>query len=128
MIFYSLVILIAAKSRGFLTITTPADRSGFETSLGYGSELSMSIHYAVQETPAGLAQAYTIGKYWTYFSTHPGRQMWRAVASEVHLRWRKKVDVMSVARARTANYAGMTVVDERSVKYVLKNMRGTSDV
>ena len=68
------------------------------------------------------------GKPWTYFSTHPGTQMWRALASEVHPRWRKKVDVMSVARARAANYAGMTVVDEHSIKYVLKNMRGTSDV
>jgi lipopolysaccharide biosynthesis glycosyltransferase len=68
------------------------------------------------------------GKPWTYFSTHPGTKMWRALASEVHPRWRKQVDVMSVARARAANYAGMTVVDERSVKYVLKSSQGKSNV
>jgi hypothetical protein len=68
------------------------------------------------------------GKPWTYFSTHPGTKMWRALASEVHPRWRKQVDVMSVARARAANYAGMTVVDERSVKYVLKNSQEKSNV
>ena len=54
--------------------------------------------------------------------------MWRALASEVHPHWRKQVDVMSVARARAANYAGMTVVDERSVKYVLKNSQEKSNV
>ena len=54
--------------------------------------------------------------------------MGRALASEVHPRWRKHVDVMSVARARAANYAGMTVVDDRSVKYVLKSSQGKSNV
>ncbi len=63
------------------------------------------------------------GKPWTYFSTHPGTKMWRALASEVHPRWRKKIDFMSVARARAANYAGMTVVDDRSVAYTLKSVR-----
>lgn len=62
------------------------------------------------------------GKPWTYFSTHPGTKMWRALASEVHPRWRKKIDFMSVARARAANYAGMTVVDDRSVAYTLKSV------
>lgn len=61
------------------------------------------------------------GKPWTYFSTHPGTKMWRTLASEVHPRWRKQLDVMSFARARAANYAGMTVVDDRSVKYNLKD-------
>ena len=63
------------------------------------------------------------GKPWTYFSTHPGTKMWRALASEVHPRWRKKIDFMSVARARAANYAGMTVVDDRSVAYTLKSVK-----
>ena len=54
--------------------------------------------------------------------------MWRALASEVHPRWRKQVDVMSVARARAANYAGMTVVDDRSVKYTLKTVKGNPNV
>jgi len=68
------------------------------------------------------------GKPWTYFSTHPGTKMWRTLASEVHPRWRKKIDLMSVARARAANYAGMTVVDDRAVTYTLKNSEGKSDV
>ena len=68
------------------------------------------------------------GKPWTYFSTHPGTKMWRTLASEVHPRWRKKIDFMSVARARAANYAGMTVVDDRAVSYTLKNSEGKSDV
>ena len=63
------------------------------------------------------------GKPWTYFSTHPGTKMWRALASEVHPRWRKKIDFMSVARALAANYAGMTVVDDRSVAYTLKSVK-----
>ena len=68
------------------------------------------------------------GKPWTYFSTHPGTKMWRTLASDVHPRWRKKIDFMSVARARAANYAGMTVVDDRAVSYTLKNSEGKSDV
>ncbi len=63
------------------------------------------------------------GKPWTYFSTHPGTKMWRTLASEVHPRWRKKIDIMSVARARAANYAGMTVVDDRAVSYTLKSVK-----
>ena len=68
------------------------------------------------------------GKPWTYFSTHPGTKMWRTLASDVHPRWRKKIDFMGVARARAANYAGMTVVDDRAVSYTLKNSEGKSDV
>jgi lipopolysaccharide biosynthesis glycosyltransferase len=68
------------------------------------------------------------GKPWTYFSTHPGTKMWRTLASEVHPGWRKQVDVMSVARARAASYAGMTVVDDRTVKYSLTEVKATSDV
>jgi lipopolysaccharide biosynthesis glycosyltransferase len=68
------------------------------------------------------------GKPWTYFSTHPGTQMWRALANEVRPRWRKKVDVMSVVRAQAANYAGMTVVDDRSVKYILKTVKEKSNI
>jgi lipopolysaccharide biosynthesis glycosyltransferase len=64
------------------------------------------------------------GKPWTYFSTHPGTQMWRLLANEVHPRWRKRLDVMSIARARAAKYAGMTVVDGRSIPYTLKNLGG----
>jgi lipopolysaccharide biosynthesis glycosyltransferase len=68
------------------------------------------------------------GKPWTYFSTHPGTRMWRLLASEVHPGWRKQIDFMSVARAGAAKYAGMTVVDERSIEYILTNSTGTSHV
>lgn len=59
------------------------------------------------------------GKPWTYLCSHPGTKMWRELASEVHPRWKKKVDIMSVARAFAARYAGMTVVDDRITKYSL---------
>lgn len=68
------------------------------------------------------------GKPWTYFSTHPGTKMWRSLASEVHPRWRKKFDLMSVARSKAANYAGMTVVDDRAITYQLREVSGQKHV
>jgi glucose-1-phosphate thymidylyltransferase len=50
-----------AGIRDVLVITTPEDASSFERLLGDGSELGIAISYAVQPTPGGLAQAFTIG-------------------------------------------------------------------
>jgi len=62
MVFYPLATLIGAKIREVLIITTPQDRQAFETLLGDGSDLGMSIQYQVQKSPDGLAQAFLLGE------------------------------------------------------------------
>ena len=57
MIYYPLTTLILAGVNEFLVITRPEDAQSFKTLLGDGSEFGISISYAEQEKPAGLAQA-----------------------------------------------------------------------
>ena len=62
MIYYPLSVLMLAKIRDILIITTPEDQPAFQRLLGDGSRFGIDLTYAVQPSPDGLAQAFLIGK------------------------------------------------------------------
>jgi glucose-1-phosphate thymidylyltransferase len=62
MIYYSLSVLLLAGIRDILIISTPRDISTFEALLGDGSNWGISLSYAIQTEPRGLADAFLVGE------------------------------------------------------------------
>ena len=62
MVYYPLSVLMLAGIRDVLLISTPQDSPLFERMLGDGGSLGISIKYAIQDTPRGLADAFVVGE------------------------------------------------------------------
>jgi glucose-1-phosphate thymidylyltransferase len=62
MIYYPISVLMLARIKDILVISTPADTPRFEQLLGNGHQWGINLSYAVQPAPEGLAQAFIIGK------------------------------------------------------------------
>jgi glucose-1-phosphate thymidylyltransferase len=64
MVYHPLSTLMLAGIRDVVLVSTPQDTPAFERLLGDGARLGLSIHYAVQPKPEGIAQAFLVAREW----------------------------------------------------------------
>ncbi len=62
LIHYPIATLMAAQVRDLLIVTTPSDQSLFQKLLGDGSDIGVNFHYAIQQNPSGIPEAFIIGE------------------------------------------------------------------
>ena len=114
MIYYPLSTLMLAGIREILVITTPHEAHQFERLLGDGSALGLTISYAVQPRPEGLAQAFLIGE--DHIGDQPvalvlGDNIFYGVGLGQHLRRFRDIDGAAVFGYRVSDPSAYGVVE-----------------
>jgi len=114
MIYYPLSTLIHAGIRDILVVTTPEDSSRFALLLGDGADLGLSIAYAVQPRPEGIAQVFLIGA--DFIDGDPvalilGDNIFHGVGLGEQLRAQEEVDGATVFAYQVANPQDYGVVE-----------------